>query len=414
MTTTTLQIDRAVVLDPADGSLTPDLRILVRDDTIESVQPMTDPVPSDFQADTVLDAANRIVSPGFIDGHVHLLGYEADLGACEHDSPLYVAGRAQRLMTDMLSRGFTTVRDVGGADHGLVRAVEEGYLVGPRIFHGGPALSQIGGHGDFRSAGEITTPAGETGRPAVGLVVGGPDSVRNAVRNEIRRGAKHIKMMIGGGIASEGDRIDSVQFSEAELAAAVEETANANIYVTGHAYAPNTIQRALNLGFRSIEHATLMDDETAKLFVEKGAFAVPTLGVGATLAGPHYRDYDIPDSSNEKAQPIASAGVEMLKIAYKHGVKVVFGTDFIGPMQPLQATEWSVRAQAGLPHAEVLKHATTNAAELLGEQERLGRIAEGYAADLLILEQNPLEDISVLAAPEKSISTVVSRGKVVR
>jgi imidazolonepropionase-like amidohydrolase len=238
--------------------------------------------------------------------------------------------------------------------------------------------------------------------------------VRNAVRNEIRRGAKHIKMMIGGGIASEGDRIDSVQFSEAELAAAVEETANANIYVTGHAYAPNTIQRALNLGFRSIEHATLMDDETAKLFVEKGAFAVPTLGVGATLAGPHYRDYDIPDSSNEKAQPIASAGVEMLKIAYKHGVKVVFGTDFIGPMQPLQATEWSVRAQAGLPHAEVLKHATTNAAELLGEQERLGRIAEGYAADLLILEQNPLEDISVLAAPEKSISTVVSRGKVVR
>jgi imidazolonepropionase-like amidohydrolase len=410
----TLQIDHAAVLDPADGSITPDRRILISDDTITTVQPMDVTVPDDFTADRVLDAGGRIVSPGFIDAHVHLLGYEADLGACEHDSPLYVAGRAQQLMNDMVSRGFTTVRDVGGADHGLVRAVEEGYLSGPRIFHGGPALSQVGGHGDFRSAGEINAPVPETGRPAVGLVVDGVDAVRNAVRNEIRRGAKHIKMMIGGGIASEGDRIDSVQFSEAELAAAVEETSNANIYVTGHAYAPNTMQRALNLGFRSIEHATLLDDETAELFVSKGAFAVPTLGVGATLASPHYRDYGIPDSSNEKAQSIAAAGVEMLKIAHRHGVKVVFGTDFIGPMQPLQATEWAVRAQAGLPHAEVLKQATTNAAELLGQADRLGRIADGFAADLLILEVNPLDDIAALAEPETAISTVISRGTEVR
>lgn len=411
---TTLQIDNATILDPSDGSLTENSRILVEKDTIYAVQTMVAPLPDGFAADTTLDASGRIVSPGLIDAHVHLLGYEADLGACEHDSPLYVAGRAQQLMNDMLSRGFTTVRDVGGADHGLVRAVEEGYMAGPRIFHGGPALSQVGGHGDFRSAGEINAPIGETGRPAVGLVVEGVDAVRNAVRNEIRRGAKHIKMMIGGGIASEGDRIDSVQFSADELTAAVEECNNANIYVTGHAYAPNTMQRALNIGFRSIEHATLLDDATAELFVEKGAFAVPTLGVGATLAGPHSSDYDIPETSHQKAQGIAAAGVEMLKIAYKHGVKVVFGTDFIGPMQPLQSTEFEVRAQAGLPDAEILRQATTYAAELLGESDRLGRIAQGYAADLLVLEQNPLEDIKVLASPETTVSTVISRGVVVR
>ncbi|WP_159499688.1 amidohydrolase family protein [Microbacterium sp. 18062] len=412
MTPRRLEVLRAAVLDPVDGSRTPERRILVEDDRIVAVLGPGDPAPEAFEAATRVDAAGRVVVPGFIDAHVHLLGYESDLGVPGRESPLYVAARAGDLMGAMLRRGFTTVRDVGGADHGLVRAVEEGYLAGPRIFHGGPALSQTGGHGDFRGAGEVCAHSASTALPTIGLVADGVPAVRAAVRNEIRRGARHIKLMLGGGIASPTDRIDSAQFAEEEIRAAVEEARNAGIYVTGHAYTPAAIARALRLGVRCIEHGTLLDDETAGLFVENDAFLVPTLAIGTLLASEESAEFGVPEESRRKAEGIRAAGTEMLRIARDRGVQVVFGTDFIGPMHRFQSREFAVRAEV-LPALDILRSATVTAARLLGEEGELGRIAEGYLADLLVLDVDPLEDIAALAEPERSVATVISRGRVV-
>ncbi|WP_415977282.1 amidohydrolase family protein [Rhodococcus sp. 077-4] len=410
---TSIEIVRATVLDPIVGELAPDRTVLIDGDRIVAVLGPDDAPPAGFTATNQIDAAGRVVSPGFIDAHVHLLGYESDLGVPGKESPLYVAARAADLMTAMLRRGFTTVRDVGGADHGLVRAVEEGYLLGPRIFHGGPALSQTGGHGDFRSGGEVCAHQMSTVLPTIGLVCDGVPAVRQAVRNEIRRGARHIKLMLGGGIASPTDRIDSSQFSDEEIRAAVEEADNANIYVTGHAYTPRSIARALALGVRCIEHGTLMDDETARIFVKHNAFLVPTLAIGALLASEESTQFGVPEESRRKASQIRAAGTEMLRIARAHGVQTVFGTDFIGPMHQFQSREFAIRAEV-LSALEILQSATVTAAKLLGQEEQLGRVANGYLADVLILNVDPLSDISALAEPERAIGTVISRGCVVQ
>lgn len=400
------------VLDPNDGSLTPNLSVYVADDVIVAVQPDHLPSPGGFEDAAIIDAAGRVVSPGFIDAHVHLLGYEADLGAPARESPLYVAARSSDLMIKMLRRGFTTVRDVGGADHGLARAVDEGYLRGPRVIHGGPALSQTGGHGDFRTAGEGCVHSGSVALPAIAHVCDGVDAVRTAIRQEVRRGARHVKLMLGGGIASPTDRIDSSQFSADEIAAAVEEAANANIYVTGHAYTPTSIQRALRLGVRCIEHGTLLDEETADLFVAKDAYLVPTLATGAVLASEESAAFGIPEALRLKARDVTVHGMRMLAIARDKGVKTVFGTDFIGGMQQFQSREWAIRAEILTP-LEILRSATTVAAELLGESARLGRILPGYRADLLVLAIDPTHDVRSLAEPDRSIDVVISRGAVV-
>lgn len=402
----------ATILDTETGELIPDSRILIADGRIDAVLRESDAGFNAPAAGEVLDAAGRIVTPGFIDGHVHLLGFDSNLGRPEHESAAYVTAQANRLMKDMLRRGFTTVRDMGGADHGLARAVEEGLLEGPRIFYGGPALSQTGGHGDFRGAGEPCIHTIFDVVPTIGKVCDGVPAVRAAVRQEVRRGAHHIKLMLGGGIASPTDRIDAQQFSVEEISAAVEEAANADIYVSGHAYTPKAMQRALDLGVRCIEHGTLLDEPTAELFADKGAYLVPTLGVGAMLADEKGADYGIPEDTRRKAQPIRAAGTAMLKIAKKYDLNVVFGTDFIGQMQELQSTEWKVRAEAqsGL---DILRSATVTAAKLLRREHELGQVKEGFLADLVILNANPLEDPAALSQPETAIESVIARGSLV-
>jgi imidazolonepropionase-like amidohydrolase len=400
-------IRNASILDPAAGQLLPDRTITVEGADIVEVAESAAPLRTDDAR--VVDARGRVVMPGLIDGHVHVLAYTANLPAAAEQSPFYVAARASQILRGMLDRGFTTVRDAAGADYGLADAVREGYFVGPRVMFGGKALSQTGGHGDGRHRGREMLDEAYCA-PSHCRIVDGVDAVRKAVRDEIRRGAEHIKLMLGGGVASPTDRIDSTQFSVEEIRAAVEEATAANRYVMGHAYTTRAVNRGLAAGVRSIEHGNLIDESSVALFRQHEAFYVPTLATYAALAeeGPAA---GLPPESFRKVFEVLDAGLHALELAHRGGVKIVYGTDLLGDMHYRQLTEFALRAQVQ-PPADILRSATTTAAELLGMAGRIGTIAPGAAADLLVVDGNPLDDVTVLTKPDDALRLIMHGGRV--
>jgi imidazolonepropionase-like amidohydrolase len=400
-------IRNASILDPAAGQLLPDRTITVEGADIVEVAESAAPLRTDDAR--VVDARGRVVMPGLIDGHVHVLAYTANLPAAAEQSPFYVAARASQILRGMLDRGFTTVRDAAGADYGLADAVREGYFVGPRVMFGGKALSQTGGHGDGRHRGREMLDEAYCA-PSHCRIVDGVDAVRKAVRDEIRRGAEHIKLMLGGGVASPTDRIDSTQFSVDEIRAAVEEATAANRYVMGHAYTTRAVNRGLAAGVRSIEHGNLIDESSVALFRQHEAFYVPTLATYAALAeeGPAA---GLPPESFRKVFEVLDAGLHALELAHRGGVKIVYGTDLLGDMHYRQLTEFALRAQVQ-PPADILRSATTTAAELLGMAGRIGTIAPGAAADLLVVDGNPLDDVTVLTKPDDALRLIMHGGRV--
>ncbi|MEV4564452.1 amidohydrolase family protein [Nonomuraea sp. NPDC049419] len=357
----------------------------------------------------VIDVAGARVVPGLIDAHVHVTASSADLGSLRSLPPSYVTAHTARIMGDMLSRGFTTVRDASGADFGLADAQAEGLIRGPRLLFCGKGLSQTGGHADFRGRGEHLT----DDHPCcagVGRVADGVDAVRAAARDELRKGAHHIKVMASGGVASPTDRIDSTQYSMDELRAAVEEAEAANRYVAAHAYTARAVNRALEAGVRSIEHGNLIDDSSVELFLRHDAFLVPTLVTYWALKE-EGRDFGLPESSWRKVDEVLEAGIVALERAARGGVRLAYGTDLLGGMHRHQNQEFRLRAEVQSP-LDVLRAATTGAAELVGLTGELGTLAVGAHADLLVLDGDPLEDVGVLADP-KHIRHVVQSGTVV-
>src|SRR5215471_3855471 len=348
----------ANILDAERGDYLADGSVLVEGDRILEVG------GADVQGSSAqsFDLAGKILMPGLIDAHIHVTAVTADLAGLAEWSPAYVTARAARVLVDMLHRGFTTVRDVGGADYGLAQAIEEGYLEGPRLLFAGSALSQTGGHGDFRSPGRQAHDVCHCGLDRT-VICDGVDEVRKAVREEIRRGASHIKLMLSGGVASPTDRIDSVQFSREEIRAAVEGGEAANLYVAGHAYTSRAINRGLECGVRSIEHGNLMDESSPPLFQEHGAFYVPTLATYSALAS-RGREFGLPEHSHRKVFDVLDAGLHALELAHRAHLPIVYGTDLLGGMHVDQLREFELRAQVQ-PAAEMLRSATTVAARLL-------------------------------------------------
>ena len=358
----------------------------------------------------VIDAAGLVVMPGLIDAHVHVTAATADLSAISTWPVSYVTAHAATNLRDMLHRGFTTVRDASGADFGLARAQREGLLAGPRIAFCGKALSQTGGHGDGRGPGQ--TAMEDTHYCAgLGRIADGVDAVRTAARDELRKGAHHIKVMASGGVASPTDRIDSTQYSDAELIAAVEEAGAANRYVAAHAYSARAVNRALRAGVRSIEHGNLIDDESVALFREHDAFLVPTLVTYWALKEEGV-SYGLPDSSWEKVDAVLDAGLEALERAHAGGVKIAYGSDLLGGMHRHQSREFRIRAQVQTA-ADVIKSATLVAADLLNMSGEIGQLLPGTRADLLLLDGDPVADLTVLAEPAAHVLAVVQDGVVV-
>lgn len=400
--TQNLLITNGSYLDVAAGSyIRADVRITdgVISETGASLSPGGEPV---------LDADGGYVLPGLIDCHVHVTAATADLGQLGQWSPNYAAFNTAKLMGGMLDRGFTTVRDVAGADFGLHDAQAEGLLRGPRLFFGGKALSQTGGHADPRPRGQSSYDA-DYCCPHIGRIADGVDAVRHAARDELRKGAHHIKIMAGGGVASPTDRIDSTQYSLSEIAAVVEEAEAANRYVTAHAYTARAINRALRAGVRGIEHGNLLDDESLELFLEHDAFLTMNLVTYWALER-EGREFGLSQENWEKVALVLDGGYEALGKAHAAGVNLAYGSDLLGGMQVHQAREFAIRGRIQ-PAIDVIRSATTTAAALLQREGELGVIAPGAAGDVVVVQEDPLKDLAVLA--ESRLQYVVQSGAVV-
>ncbi|HEF4737743.1 amidohydrolase family protein [Burkholderia multivorans] len=367
----------------------------------------------DFPNAQVIDVRGKTVMPGFIDCHVHVLASNANLGANATQPNILAAIRSLPILDAMLSRGFTSVRDAGGADWGLMQAVDTGLVAGPRIFPSGKALSQTGGHGDFRPRGDLLEPCSccfRTG--AIARVVDGVESVRLAVREEIQKGATQIKIMASGGVASPTDPIANTQYSEDEIRAIVDEAEAANTYVMAHAYTGRAIARAVRCGVRTIEHGNLVDEAAAQLMHQHGVYVVPTLVTYDALAK-HGAAFGLPADSVAKVASVQQKGRESLEIYAKAGVKMGFGSDLLGEMHAFQSGEFRIRAEV-LGNLEALRSATTVAAEIVNRVGQLGVVAAGAMADLVVLDGNPLDDIGVVAGEGEHIACVLQRGKLVK
>ena len=402
MTTTLLK--NASVLDVDAGSLSATCDVLIAEGRIAEIGSRA------RTAERVIDLKGRTLMPGLCDAHVHVIVPMNSFALLTKWSPFYTAIRAMPILRDMLMRGFTTVRDAGGADFGLARAVEEDLIPSPRILYSGKALSQSGGHGDMRGPGE-TAYDDHYYVPSLGRICNGVAEVRLAARDEIRRGAHQVKLMVGGGIASYTDPIHYVQFSREEIRAAVEEAENASTYVMAHAYTNRCIRHAVECGVRSIEHGNFLDDETAALMREAGAYLVPTLSAYTTMWEEGLQ-VGMPAELHAKIKPVLDAGPRQLEIAARYGVPMVYGTDLIGPLHRHQSLEFRIRGEV-LPAAEVIRQATCNAAALFNMHDQIGRVKEGLRADLIALRGNPLEDLGLLQAPE-NLSLIMKDGRIYR
>lgn len=360
---------------------------------------------------TIVDLKGKYLCPGLIDNHVHLAAVpgEQNLGDLFNLDAQIANMRLPYVCQQMLRRGFTSVRDCGGATLALKEAINEGVIQGPRLFIAGRALSQTGGHGDTRGPHTHSDCCGGTVMALARRCDGVPDCIR-AAREELRTGADFIKIMTGGGVASPTDKLDSVQFTVEEVKAISEVASNSNTYVTAHAYTPRSIRHAIENGATGIEHGNLINAETARFMAEKDCFLTPTLITYDVMASPEFAGF-LPEESEAKNAEVLKAGIRSLRIAAEAGVTICFGTDLLGPLGIAQTREFGLRAQA-LSAKAILQSATINPARRFGLENFLGQIKPKFAADMLILNENPLEDISILDTPEKHVLAVIKDGRV--
>jgi imidazolonepropionase-like amidohydrolase len=406
------------IFDGKKGELSAPSNVLVRGNKIEKIS--TGPIPTDRRADTVIiDGGGRTLMPGLIDVHWHTMLVRPTPAAAMTDDIGYTNIVAGVEAADTLMRGFTTVRDMGGPAFSLKRAIDEGLIVGPRIFPSGAMISITGGHGDFRQLFELPRTIGGplTRIEQVGgaMIADSPDEVRLRVREQLMLGASQIKLTAGGGVASPHSPLDVSTFTLEELRAAVEAAENWGTYVTVHAYTPVAIQRAIAAGVKCIEHGHLMDEATARLMAEKGIWL-------STQPFPEEMGNAFPPGSEERAKfQEVLAGVETTyRLAKKYKLKTAFGTDilFSQALAQRQGALLATLVRWYTP-AEALIMATGTNAQLLtlsGKRNpypgKLGMVEEGALADLLLVAGNPLENIKLIEDPAKNFAVIMKDGKV--
>jgi imidazolonepropionase-like amidohydrolase len=397
----------AKIFDGVHGEYLDDSVVVVEGDRIVAVERTT----GDTVRGEVVDVAGKTLMPGLIDAHCHVLGSSLRLTDVEAQPLTYVASYASKMLGHALDCGFTTVRDVGGGDAGIARAVADGLIRGPRVFFAGRALSMTGGHGDFRDPFSAVGSCGCSAEGRVALVVDGEDAVRAAAREELRRGAHCIKIMLSGGVLSPADPIWMDQFTDREVIAAVEEAARRRKYVAAHCHPPSSITRAAMLGVRTIEHATLIDESSAAAVKSAGAYVVPTTVIVRALLD-DAKAGRLPSWMSAKLGEVSDQSLKGLEIMDRSGLKVGFGTDLLGHLHTHQTREFLIRREVQSA-AAILRSATSVNAEILMEPH-LGRIQPGCYADILVVDGDPLEDIGVLAQDGRKLFVIMKAGEFVK
>ena len=400
----------AALLDPLKPDLLEDHSVLIEDGLVKEVSDR----PLMSAAARTIDLKGKTLMPGLIDLHVHTIAIQYNLPGQMTLPNVFVTLKALPVLQGMLRRGFTTVRDAGGAGLALKQSIEQGLAVGPRLFIACRSLSQTGGHGDIRARYDfqaMDTPCACCIRVgALSRIADGVDEVRRAVRQELQMGADQIKIMASGGVSSPTDPIGALGYSEDEIRAIVTEARARGTYVMAHAYTPESMQRAVRFGVRTIEHGNLVDAETARVMAEHQAYAVPTLVTYEALTAEGAK-YGLPPESVVKIASVRDAGLRSLEIFQRAGVKMGFGTDLLGESHRLQSDEFTIRAQVLSP-AEVIASATTIGAEVLNMTGKLGRLTPGAFADALVVDGNPFKDLACLTGQGERIPFVLKGGQV--
>ena len=400
-------LENCTLLDCASGEMRPDTNVLVEDERIVEI----DDSRLGGRDARRIDVGGRTLMPGLIDAHVHVTATMIDFKQIAAEPWTLTTARAQPLIKAMLHRGFTSVRDAGGADWGLAQAIETGLLEGPRLFFSGRALSQTGGHGDFRPrtwSGDACACA--ISHADIAIVADGVPMVQKVAREQLRTGATQIKIMASGGVFSPDDPVGNLQYSEDEIRAIIWEAESWHTYVMAHAYTPESIKRIVRLGVRSIEHGNLIDQETAAVMAEHGTFIVPTLITYEALRR-EGADWGMAQANLEKLVDVREAGLRSLEIARAAGVGIGFGTDLLGETHHYQSGEFMLRSQVLTP-LEVIQSATLVNAELLNRSGELGVVAPGALADLIVVDGNPLEDLTLFEDQGAHLSVIMKGGKV--
>jgi len=360
-----------------------------------------------------VDLAGRTLMPGLIDAHVHVISTTVNFGLNALLPDAVIAFRAARIMNGMLMRGFTTIRDLGGATQGLRVAWEEGGFDGPRMVLCGKAISSTGGHSDGRGRYDSRDMRYlETRLGCLGRIADGVDAVRRACREEIKAGADYIKIMANGGVASPTDPIAFLGYSMDEMRAAVEEAQLAQTYVAAHLYTDEAISRAVDAGVRSLEHCNLIEEPTARRAAKAGAIACPTLVTYEALKN-EGASFGLGAESVAKIDTVRLAGLASLEKMQRAGLTMAYGSDLLAEMHRHQSDEFVIRGRV-LPAMEVIRSTTIHAAKLLRMEGQIGTVEPGAYGDLVVVEGDPLKDLSLLTGQGKHLSAIMQGGRFIK
>ena len=405
------------IFNGKSATLSAPSNVLVRGNTIERIS--ASPITVESNAKLRVIAANgRVLMPGLIDAHWHALMVAAPQMLLMTANSSYLHLLAARQAEATLMRGFTTIRDLGGPVFGLKRAIDEGVMIGPRIYPSGAFISQTSGHGDFRFVFEVPRtlggPLSHSEIEGIAAIADSPDEVRLRAREQLRSGASQIKLMAGGGVASPYNPIESTQYTEPEIRAAVEAAENWGTYVTVHAYTPRAIRQAVAAGVKCIEHGHLIDEPTAKLLADKGIW---------WSLQPFLDDEDAPPlspQSRKKALEVFAGTDNAYQLAKKYKVKTAFGTDILFDAR-IATRQGAILAKMvrWYTPAEALEMATADNGELMALSGfinpypgKLGVVEEGALADLLLVDGDPLENIKLLEDADKNLLVIMKDGMI--
>jgi imidazolonepropionase-like amidohydrolase len=387
------------------------MSVLVADGLIQEVSDR----PVKAGGARVIDVAGRTLMPGLIDAHVHAYASDVNVHRIEALGAPYRTAHAVRMLGFALDCGFTTVRDIGGGDYSLAKAIDDGLVRAPRFFYSGKVLSMTGGHGDMRPVEEAPQ---YHAMCSCGIfnsfakVADGVTEVIRATREELRQGAHCIKIMGSGGVASPTDPLWMNQYREDEIRAIVLECTERRTYASAHCHPASAARRCVEFGVRCIEHGTIMDDDTARFIAERGAFVIPTLSILHALVeeGPRL---GFPPQMQAKAEAVTRDGIAGLDRMRTAGVKVGYGTDLLGSLYVQQCREFALRGQVYTP-LELLRQATSVNAEMMMLEGKLGCVKPGAFADLIVVDGDPLKDIALMGQDGRRLTAIVRAGEVVK